>query len=261
MKPKRKLPVLYQFILVSCRNFADSSSQIVIELIRLFATVVEQYGSEIDRKLWDLILISLCSWSTRMNQTKTNYYKSTSVSAFIVAVTDLFVKINIFMDTLRATTTSLNSSSTANASTTRASSAGTSSTMTTSTADSSAIVSSATSVGQDFLDEWDNLLGENVNLDVINVFYHLSGECSTLNIKLLTFERLTLFVCFGKCLTQVNYKNIFKRKDEGASSSSSSVPNWSKLLKRCCQLLTNKDVVLQIWSYHVLLGKLLDFNV
>lgn len=52
---------------------------------------------------------------------------------------------------------------------------------------------------------------------------------------------------FGSSLENIDYVYIFKQANQ-------SMPKWSKILKRCCSLLVNPNLSLQLWGYNMLLA-------
>lgn len=52
---------------------------------------------------------------------------------------------------------------------------------------------------------------------------------------------------FGTCLQNINYVYIFNQANP-------NMPKWSKILKRCCSLLLNSNLSLQLWGYNMLLA-------
>nr|XP_023024069.1 E3 ubiquitin-protein ligase listerin [Leptinotarsa decemlineata] len=94
-----------------------------------------------------------------------------------------------------------------------------------------------------YIDEWEDVLVESVHGDLAQIWLYLAEQ---LEQKQDTIIYLPLIQEFGKLLNAINCDFLFKIND-------TSLPKWTKFLKRSCSLLVNRQPNLQVWGYRMLL--------
>ncbi|RZC42281.1 E3 ubiquitin-protein ligase listerin [Asbolus verrucosus] len=98
-------------------------------------------------------------------------------------------------------------------------------------------------VKSDFVEEWEDLFLPNIHTDLLQLFLYLSEEIASK--QSLSIEYQPFLQEFGRIIDHFHHKLIFTKDN--------SLPNWSKILKRCSPLLVNSTSVLQLWGYKMLL--------
>ncbi|CAG9822593.1 unnamed protein product [Phaedon cochleariae] len=100
------------------------------------------------------------------------------------------------------------------------------------------------SVKSNFIEEWKDVLVESIHCDLAQFWLYLAEQ---LEQKTDSITYLPLVQEFGSFLNNTYYEYIFKTND-------TSLPKWTKFLKRCCSLLVNRQPNLQLWGYKMLMN-------
>lgn len=93
-----------------------------------------------------------------------------------------------------------------------------------------------------YIDEWRDVLLETIHGDLAQIWLYLAEQFET---KTDTLPYLPFIYQISKVIANIKYEFIFRGND-------TSMPKWTKFLKRSCSLLLNKQPCLQLWGYQML---------
>ncbi|XP_018571354.1 E3 ubiquitin-protein ligase listerin isoform X2 [Anoplophora glabripennis] len=93
-----------------------------------------------------------------------------------------------------------------------------------------------------YIDEWRDVLVESIHSDLAQLWLYLAEQ---MEVKQFNVTYLPLIQEFGAVINNINYDFIFKFND-------TSLPKWTKFLKRGCSLLVCPQPNLQLWGYKML---------
>ncbi|CAH1975524.1 unnamed protein product [Acanthoscelides obtectus] len=100
-------------------------------------------------------------------------------------------------------------------------------------------------VKSSYVSEWDDVLVESIHGDLAQLWLYLAEQLEQNNGNLLQY--LPFIQEFSKVINNINHQFIFKTSD-------TSLPKWSKFLRRSCFLLAHWHPNLQLWGYKMLLA-------
>ncbi|KAJ8918958.1 hypothetical protein NQ315_016860 [Exocentrus adspersus] len=92
------------------------------------------------------------------------------------------------------------------------------------------------------IDEWQDVLVESIHTDLAQLWFYLAEQMEG---KHTDIAYLPLLQEFGMVANNINCDFIFKFND-------TSLPKWTKFLKRSCSLLVCAQPSLQLWGYKML---------
>lgn len=113
--------------------------QIVVEIIRFLSVMIKEKPLQLSNTHWDLVLISLTAWTGALNKSKQNY-RQLLVAEFITAVCELFISFHSF-------------------------------------AQNTELVEQLNQSCANIVTEYNDIFAEDVNVSLINVWIHISGNC------------------------------------------------------------------------------------
>ncbi|XP_025830695.1 E3 ubiquitin-protein ligase listerin isoform X2 [Agrilus planipennis] len=185
-------------------SFTWKDYQILIEVIRLMSSIIEQNGDLLSSARWDFTVVAYTTWLENVLKMN-NQFKKIELEALLAAMSNLFVAIRKHILYL---------------------------------------YKQLPYVAKATIDEWKNLFAADVHRFNIELWLHFVEYYQ--NEHNVPLRDIPLLQEFGKLLQFLDYNCLFSKKD-------AKTPKWTKLVEKCCSLLTHPLNTLQLWSYNLLM--------
>ncbi|CAH0553483.1 unnamed protein product [Brassicogethes aeneus] len=101
------------------------------------------------------------------------------------------------------------------------------------------------SENNNYVSEWKDVLVESIHADLAQLWLYLAEQFESLEYT-QQLKYMPLIQDYGKVVNYIKHEFLFK-------FSVSSLPKWTKFLKKSCALLVSRVPTLQIWGYKMLL--------
>lgn len=188
--------------------------QIVVEIIRLFTSVIKEKPENLSSQHWDFALISLTAWASSMDKSKQKYIQI-EVAEFICAVCDLYM---VFYDYLCQTTSNL-------------------------------LVEFRDLFAQDvhisLINTWMFIAGNIIDTNILlkcNIHDLVFISEQELQMKVTCITKLPALEIIGEVITHLEPNYLIRVGDP-------NLPKWQSLVQLCGKLLQSPVSVLQLWGY------------